>query len=267
MTNDSFLRYAKEKVEKMITSLNINQSVTQNTIDYISKQLKTENDIVLLHEVTRDNIKKISENFKYFEANYPNTAYFKTIAVVKSKDNLKNIELQPYIASQKNRTIFLLKHHKKNDIITSTDLVDLVIGLHAPSHNDEKANFASVTPFWQSTIDLLDKINSYKCLNMFGINVKINDIIIAGDLNAYIPGTERKRFLNKLLSVGFVDLWIETNHLNNCFTYEDDNKGSRIDYCLINDESWKKYTIDIDDNTRTPNGFTDHSAIIITRNK
>ena len=102
----------------MITSLNINQSVTQNTIDYISKQLKTENDIVLLHEVTRDNIKKISENFKYFEANYPNTAYFKTIAVVKSKDNLKNIELQPYIASQKNRTIFLLKHHKKNDIIT-----------------------------------------------------------------------------------------------------------------------------------------------------
>lgn len=58
MTNDSFLRYAKEKGEKMITSLNINQSVTQNTIDYISKQLKTENDIVLLHEVTRDNIKK-----------------------------------------------------------------------------------------------------------------------------------------------------------------------------------------------------------------
>ena len=53
MTNDSFLRYAKEKGEKMITSLNINQSVTQNTIDYISKQLKTENDIVLLHEVTR----------------------------------------------------------------------------------------------------------------------------------------------------------------------------------------------------------------------
>lgn len=46
MTNDSFLRYAKEKGEKMITSLNINQSVTQNTIDYISKQLKTENDIV-----------------------------------------------------------------------------------------------------------------------------------------------------------------------------------------------------------------------------
>mgnify|MGYP003286550994 FL=1 len=94
----------------MITSLNINQSVTQNTIDYISKQLKTENDIVLLHEVTRDNIKKISENFKYFEANYPNTAYFKTIAVVKSKDNLKNIELQPYIASQKNRTIFIINY-------------------------------------------------------------------------------------------------------------------------------------------------------------
>ncbi len=62
MTNDSFLRYAKEKGEKMITSLNINQSVTQNTTDYISKQLKTKNDIVLLHDVTRDNIKKISEN-------------------------------------------------------------------------------------------------------------------------------------------------------------------------------------------------------------
>lgn len=58
MTNDSFLRYAKEKGEKMITSLNINQSVTQNTIDYISKQLKTENDIVLLHEVTRVILKK-----------------------------------------------------------------------------------------------------------------------------------------------------------------------------------------------------------------
>lgn len=244
----------------MITSLNINQNLNQVAIDYIEKHLKYNNDLVILHEVLPKDIVVLENRFKCYKPYYPNTANFYTIALTMlDSNNFDNIELQPFIKSQKNRTIFLLKEED------SSSQVDLVVGLHAPSHNYEKSDFASIEPFWSSLIDLLKNVNTYKGLHNYGIPKKIGSIIITGDLNAYKPSTERKRYFHKLLSVGFVDLWIQYNNANNKETYRTSEKdtGTRIDYSLISDESWEKYYVEIDDTTRDDkNGFTDHSAII-----
>lgn len=245
----------------MITSLNINQKICDDTIKFINEYLQGEDDIVFLHEVTNAGIEELkNEELTCLAPYYPDTARFKTIAIVKNEKNIQNIELQPFILSQKNRTVFLLQSRtKKNEIVT-----DLIIGIHAPAGNKAYED-SSVIHFWESLIDMIKNIVSYKCLNFYGINRKIQDIVIVGDLNVYVPGTEKKRLFNRLLSVGMVDLWIENNKLNNHYTYKKGEEGSRIDYALISDDSWNSYNIKIVDDTRGKDGFTDHSAIIINR--
>lgn len=247
---------------KLITSLNINQNINDKTFEFIQEHLKCENDIVFLHEVPKDGLKKLEHNnLQYLEPYYPNTAHFKTVAIVKNKNCFENMELQPFILSQKNRIIFLLQSRttKKQEIVT-----DLIIGIHAPASNHPYQD-SSVIPFWTSFIDMMKHIVPYKCLNFYGINKKIQDIVIIGDLNVYAPGTERKRFFNRLLSIGMVDLWIEHNNPNHHYTYENGKNCARLDYALISDDSWNSYNINIVDDTRGNNGFTDHSAIIIER--
>lgn len=234
----------------MISSLNINKNICDKTFEFINHHLKENDDIVFLHEVPREEMKKLTEVYECYEPYYPNSAHFKTIAIVKDKSKFTNIELQPFISSQKNRIIFLINKETN----------DLIIGIHAPS-SDNSLNDVSVNCFWNSVIKLLENIAPYKCLNMYGYLKKIRDIIIIGDFNIYDPKKGRKRLFNKLLSVGFCDLWIERNNPNNHYTYY---KGSRIDYALVSDDVWDEYSIDILDETRTDE-FTDHSAVVIKK--
>lgn len=253
----------------MILSLNICklssdsiENVEQKLFDYLEKNIKSKNDIVFLHEFPYENSNlenKLSEKYVIFKPYGINKPLFITVALVKktvdSFIQFENIQLQNFILSQKNRILFILKPIGKQQY-------NLIIGAHAPTYNSKK--FSSVYNFWESFIDLMKKINAFKCLNGYGYDKQIKDILIVGDLNVFYPGTEQKRLFYKLLSVGFLDLWIESNKNNEEFTH----LQSRIDYGLVSDDAFKKYSIEIDHTTKFENnGFTDHSAIKIYKKR
>lgn len=67
------------------------------------------------------------------------------------------------------------------------------------------------------------------------------------------------------LRIGFIDFGIEKGNPNTTPTH----KNNRIDYALISENSWAqyKYDIDIEIDDEPRKEFTDHSAIILKKNK
>ena len=235
----------------MITSWNVGsfKGDRSKITAYISENINTEDDLVILHEVTPAGYKfmseKLSDKFEILSPIIPeNTSpRFFTAAVCQKgayvlDETYKNNVLCVF-EEYSNRVTVLCRAAKK-------DMT--VVGVHIPINGNSGYG---ETNYWESLMRLHDMLPKDKAL------------IYAGDFNTYSPGTVNKRKLYELMSKGLVDFWLECGGCHNFPTYE---KGTRIDLMLVSgkhfDELSEKYVMQIDD-TVMKNKLSDHSAIIL----
>ena len=273
----------------MITSLNVNHFVGKENwmelqgnktakiniwnqqkdyyFNYIMNHLISDGDVVILHEVPY--IKEVAYTNQFGKTGYKRTildenkvkeehksqvykellefcnqngleiliseddktAFFVTIAICrKNKYEVYETKFEKY----KRRVVVIAKKDQPKEII---------IGVHAKADKD----------YWNQLIKLFEETkekNSEK------------KIIVIGDLNVFIPGTQQKKCLNTLLSKGLFDIWIEMGNSNLDSTYVSNGVRTRIDYALVSDNGFNAYNVFKDDSVRLLK-HSDHSAIIL----
>ncbi len=159
------------------------------------------------------------------------TAFIVTIAICrKNKYEVYETKFEKY----KRRVVVIAKKDQPKEII---------IGVHAKADRD----------YWNQLIKLFEETkekNSEK------------KIIVIGDLNVFIPGTQQKKCFNTLLSKGLFDIWIEMGNSNLDSTYVSNGVRTRIDYALVSDNGFNAYNVFKDDSVRLLK-HSDHSAIIL----
>jgi len=159
------------------------------------------------------------------------TAYFVTIAICK-KDKYEVFDAK-------------FEHYKRRVVVIAKQCqpTEIIIGVHAKADR----------VYWNQLIKLFEETKE---------NNRERKIIVIGDLNVFIPGTEQKKYFNELLSKGLFDAWIEMGNSNLDSTYVRDGVRTRIDYGLVSDNGFNNYNIFKDDSVRLL-GHSDHSAIIL----
>lgn len=95
--------------------------------------------------------------------------------------------------------------------------------------------------------------------NFYSIN-KDKKLLVIGDLNVYIKGTDRRERLDDILSKGIEDMWVYSGGSNDTITCD---TGARLDYALASKSLRDSISITIDDSPINKN-FSDHNALVVT---
>lgn len=94
---------------------------------------------------------------------------------------------------------------------------------------------------------------------LYSLN-KDGKLLVIGDLNVYMKGTDRRERLDNLLLKGMEDIWLYTGGSDDtvtCYT------GARLDYVLSSSSLKDNIEVSIDDSPIN-RGFSDHNALIVT---
>lgn len=99
----------------------------------------------------------------------------------------------------------------------------------------------------------------WDALERFYLSNKDRKLLVIGDLNVHIKGTDRREGLDRVLSLGLIDTWTYlggSDKIATCYT------GARLDYALSSRKLVDNLSIEIDDSS-IKNYFSDHNALIV----
>lgn len=182
------------------------------------------------------------------------------------------------------------------DVTSSTsqrfikNMIGLSYSVFYPDNNSEDSckGHKSITIMFSKIPNIVVKSNS--CLvsgSLKWVNVEVGDVLIAGvhfnysmdywnalekfyslnkgkkllvigDLNVCIPGTDRRARFDKLLSMGIVDIGM----CDNTPTFVN---GARLDYVLTSESVKDRVSLKVD-SSPIKEGFSDHSSLIVSYN-
>ncbi|NLG89807.1 MAG: endonuclease/exonuclease/phosphatase family protein [Clostridiaceae bacterium] len=249
------------------TKINIWNEQKDYYFNYIMNHLISDDDVVILHEVPyirevayinnlgETKYKRVELNENKVKGEHKSHVYKELLEFC----NQNNLEV---LISKDNETAFIVtiaicrknkyevyetkfeKYKRRVVVIAKKDQPkEIIIGVHAKADRD----------YWNQLIKLFEETkekNSEK------------KIIVIGDLNVFIPGTQQKKCFNTLLSKGLFDIWIEMGNSNLDSTYVSNGVRTRIDYALVSDNGFNAYNVFKDDSVRLLK-HSDHSAIIL----
>lgn len=84
-------------------------------------------------------------------------------------------------------------------------------------------------------------------------------LLVVGDLNVHMKGTDRREGFDKILSMGMEDVWTYLGGSEDTITCD---TGARLDYALASKSLRDSLSIEIDA-TPIERGFSDHNALIV----
>lgn len=104
------------------------------------------------------------------------------------------------------------------------------------------------------TMEYWDALERFYSLN------KDRKLLVIGDLNVYIKGTDRRDRFDNILSMGIEDMWLYSGGSNDTITCD---TGARLDYALASKSLRDNIFITIND-TPINRRFSDHNALIVS---
>ena len=104
------------------------------------------------------------------------------------------------------------------------------------------------------TMEYWDALERFYSLN------KDRKLLVIGDLNVYIKGTDRRERFDSILSMGIEDMWLYSGGSNDTITCD---TGARLDYALASKSLRDNIFITIND-TPINRRFSDHNALIVS---
>lgn len=209
----------------------------RNVFDMFLRYIKDKKpDVLIINEMIISPLEKIDfisqirkQGFSCFEGNIPKGKFSFTMMF------FRNVECSLLISSNKG-------YRENRSILYYVSGINIK-GTHFPQESDEKF--------------LVDVENFCR--------MHCNDkVIIMGDLNANDPSRGNKQLVEKLISNGYKDVWLEKGNPADIST--ELRFGGRLDYVLASASAFSVITnVQIDPYTME-SGMTDHATLIVDLN-
>ena len=198
--------------------------------------------------------------FEYIKVIVPTIVILQEFELNNSKESYDFIELMDKIGYEiignipkypVSMTVMFVGKELEYDIVELSDYRNgreyaikvgeyIICGIHIPPNYDKD--------YWEKIIEFYEKWSK-------------DSVMLIGDFNTYIEGTDNKKRFNEIIMQGAIDVWIKFE--NSDSTPTEKKYGGRLDYVIVSPNMYKAVvSMEVNSNIMEEN-ISDHAALII----